>query len=138
MFPRLIAAEHHRNFKREQAESGVKALDDLLGGGLDRVDQHVDPGARRLGEILFRGRAVRCGRAARGTVRLSALMSLGTLDLLDGAGPTLKTQGGKAGTRQRRLTFAEMSPGFHATYCSKSRTHRLSSLSTVSTAVPPG
>ena len=36
VFPRLIAAEHHAEFKRQPAPSGVKELDSLLGGGLDR------------------------------------------------------------------------------------------------------
>lgn len=36
LFPRLIAAEHHAEFRREPVSSGVPELDDLLGGGLDR------------------------------------------------------------------------------------------------------
>lgn len=35
VFPRLIAAEHHTEFKREPVTSGVEELDYLLGGGLD-------------------------------------------------------------------------------------------------------
>jgi circadian clock protein KaiC len=36
IFPRLVAAEHHMPFKRESFSSGIKELDSLLGGGLDR------------------------------------------------------------------------------------------------------
>lgn len=36
IFPRLVAAEHHTKFKKETFSSGIKALDELLGGGLDR------------------------------------------------------------------------------------------------------
>lgn len=36
VFPRLIAAEHHRGFAPDPLTSGVPALDRLLGGGLDR------------------------------------------------------------------------------------------------------
>jgi circadian clock protein KaiC len=36
VFPRLIAAEHHARFRRRPVSSGIKPLDDLLGGGLDR------------------------------------------------------------------------------------------------------
>jgi circadian clock protein KaiC len=36
IFPRLVAAEHHQPFKREPVPSGLKELDDLFGGGLDR------------------------------------------------------------------------------------------------------
>ena len=36
VFPRLVAAEHHTKFKRAPVSSGLKELDNLLGGGLDR------------------------------------------------------------------------------------------------------
>lgn len=36
VFPRLIAAEHHRTFANENISSGVAGLDTLLGGGLSR------------------------------------------------------------------------------------------------------
>jgi circadian clock protein KaiC len=36
VFPRLVASEHHRPFKRESISSGLSPLDALLGGGLDR------------------------------------------------------------------------------------------------------
>jgi circadian clock protein KaiC len=36
VYPRLVAAEHRRYVEQEQLSSGVKALDDMLGGGIDR------------------------------------------------------------------------------------------------------
>ena len=36
VFPRLVAAEHHKTFSDEPLSSGIKELDLLLGGGLDR------------------------------------------------------------------------------------------------------
>jgi circadian clock protein KaiC len=36
VFPRLIAAEHHRDFRGEAVTSGSQELDTLLGGGLHR------------------------------------------------------------------------------------------------------
>ncbi len=36
VFPRLVAVEHHANFKAGRIASGVTALDELLGGGPDR------------------------------------------------------------------------------------------------------
>jgi circadian clock protein KaiC len=36
VFPRLVAGEHHREFKREDFPSGISSLDSLLGGGLGR------------------------------------------------------------------------------------------------------
>ena len=36
VFPRLVAAEHRTKIQREPVSSGIKELDDLFGGGLDR------------------------------------------------------------------------------------------------------
>ena len=36
VFPRLVAAEHHRQFSNENITSGIDGLDTLLGGGLAR------------------------------------------------------------------------------------------------------
>lgn len=36
VFPRLVAAEHHGDFRRESVPSGCAPFDELLGGGLDR------------------------------------------------------------------------------------------------------
>ena len=36
IFPRLVAAEHHRNFSTENVTSGIEGVDVLLGGGLGR------------------------------------------------------------------------------------------------------
>jgi len=36
IFPRMIAAEHHARFQHKPVSSGIKELDTLCGGGLDR------------------------------------------------------------------------------------------------------
>lgn len=36
IYPRLIASEHKTNFEREHISSGIKELDALVGGGIDR------------------------------------------------------------------------------------------------------
>ena len=36
VFPRLVASDYHKDFKREPVSSGLKELDALFGGGLDR------------------------------------------------------------------------------------------------------
>ena len=36
VFPRLVAADHPRRFQGGQLKSGVKGIDELLGGGIDR------------------------------------------------------------------------------------------------------
>jgi len=35
VFPRLVASDHNRGFARGQLKSGIKAVDDLLGGGIE-------------------------------------------------------------------------------------------------------
>ena len=36
VFPRLVAAQHYTKMVRKPVRSGIKQLDDLFGGGLDR------------------------------------------------------------------------------------------------------
>lgn len=36
VFPRLVAADHHVDFEHEQIPTGIKTLDGMLGGGIDR------------------------------------------------------------------------------------------------------
>jgi circadian clock protein KaiC len=36
VFPRIVLAEHHAQFERDAISSGIKELDTLLGGGMDR------------------------------------------------------------------------------------------------------
>ena len=50
VFPRLVAAEHHADFKREPAPSGIPELDHLLGGGLDRGTTTLILGAAGTGK----------------------------------------------------------------------------------------
>lgn len=50
IFPRLIAAEHAGRFKRERLPSGIKELDDLLGGGLDRGTSNMFMGPPGTGK----------------------------------------------------------------------------------------
>ncbi|HTB85642.1 MAG TPA: ATPase domain-containing protein [Candidatus Sulfotelmatobacter sp.] len=50
IFPRLVAAEHHVKFKRESFSSGIKELDALLGGGLDRGTSNMFMGPPGTGK----------------------------------------------------------------------------------------
>ncbi len=50
IFPRLIAAEHQAEFSREFVSSGLKELDGLLGGGLDRGTTTLILGAAGTGK----------------------------------------------------------------------------------------
>ena len=50
VFPRLVAAEHHRAFDEEPISSGVANLDDLLEGGLDRGTSNLFIGPAGTGK----------------------------------------------------------------------------------------
>ncbi len=50
IFPRLVAAQHHRPFKRESMPSGNAELDLLLGGGLDRGTSNMFMGPAGVGK----------------------------------------------------------------------------------------
>jgi len=50
IFPRLIAAEHHSDFKREPVASGIPELDALFGGGPDRGTTTLILGAAGTGK----------------------------------------------------------------------------------------
>ena len=58
VFPRLVAAEHHKAFVGELAESGVAELDALLGGGLERGTSTLLVGGAGVGVLTSRN--VRC------------------------------------------------------------------------------
>jgi len=53
IFPRLVAAEHHAEFRREPVPSGIKELDNLLGGGLDRGTTTLILGQAGSGKSTF-------------------------------------------------------------------------------------
>jgi len=50
IFPRLIAAEHHRSFANEFTSSGDAELDRMLGGGLERGTNALFIGAAGVGK----------------------------------------------------------------------------------------
>ncbi|HEX2862204.1 MAG TPA: ATPase domain-containing protein, partial [Lacunisphaera sp.] len=49
-FPRLVASEHHTEFKRESISGGIPGLDALLGGGIDRGTSTIFMGPAGTGK----------------------------------------------------------------------------------------
>lgn len=68
VYPRLVAAEHHKTFVAEYAPSGNAELDKLLGGGLERGTNALLIGAAGVGKssvaLTFAIAAVRRGEHA--------------------------------------------------------------------------
>jgi circadian clock protein KaiC len=65
VFPRLVAAEHHTPFKPGVVHSGVKELDTLLGGGLDRGTSSMIMGPAGCGKTVLATQYA-CAAADRG------------------------------------------------------------------------
>ncbi len=68
LFPRLVAAEHRREFERGQLSSGIAELDRLLGGGVDKGSSTLILGPAGTGKsllsIVFATQAITRGEKA--------------------------------------------------------------------------
>lgn len=53
VYPRIVASEHRTLFRREPVSSGVPALDNLLGGGVERGSSALILGPAGTGKSLF-------------------------------------------------------------------------------------
>ena len=113
VFPRLVAAEHHREFHRGAVASGVAELDHLLGGGIDRGTSSLIMGPAGSGKTVLATQYA-CAAADRGDPVAIYLFDerLGTfLDRAERLHMPLQhyIQEGRVVTRQ--LDPAEISPG---------------------------
>jgi len=113
VFPRLVAAEHRPELSRESIASGVRELDHLLGGGIDRGTAALFMGPAGSGKSTL---ALRFALAALERGERVALFAFDErletiLTRLDGLGLDLRPhlQSGRATLRQ--IDPAEMGPG---------------------------
>jgi circadian clock protein KaiC len=65
VFPRLVASEHRRPMQQEPIQSGIEALDLLLGGGISRATSTLIVGASGTGKSTLAAQVVSAA-AARG------------------------------------------------------------------------
>jgi len=65
IFPRLVAAEYPADFQPESFASGIRELDDLLGGGLDRGTSNMFMGPPGTGKSTLTAKFI-AAAAARG------------------------------------------------------------------------
>ncbi len=61
VFPRLVAADHHSEFKGELVSTGIAELDQMMGGGVARGTNTLLNGPSGVGKTTT---AVRCGLSA--------------------------------------------------------------------------
>ncbi|RBP44638.1 circadian clock protein KaiC [Roseimicrobium gellanilyticum] len=80
VFPRLVAAEHHQPFDREAVASGIRQLDALFGGGLDRGTSNMFMGPPGTGKSTLALKFM-LAAAERGEKSLGFILdeTLGTL-----------------------------------------------------------
>ena len=76
IFTRLVASEHHEPFIAETVQSGIRELDDLLGGGLDRGTAALLLGPAGCGKSAVAGQYA-CAAAQRGECAAAYLFDEG-------------------------------------------------------------
>ena len=113
VFPRLVAAEHHKAFVGELTKSGVAELDTLLGGGLERGTSALLVGGAGVGKSSI-AVTYAVGAAQRGErVAMFAFdEGLGTLFArAAGLGVNLQGYVDQGLITVQQIDPAEMSPG---------------------------
>ena len=113
VFPRLIAAEHHRAFAPENVSSGLPALDTVLGGGLERGTSALVIGPSGSGKSIL---ATRYAISAAERGECAAIYSFdegaGTLFArASGLGMPLEPYVEKKLVGVHQIDPAELSPG---------------------------
>jgi circadian clock protein KaiC len=113
VFPRLVAAEHHLDFRRDPVSSGITELDELLGGGLDRGTTTLLIGPAGSGKSSVAIQYV--VEAAKHGDRSTVFVFDETLGIMtaraEALGLPLKSQMKSGAVTARQIDPAEISPG---------------------------
>jgi circadian clock protein KaiC len=113
VYPRLVASEHHQDFAREAVTSGVKELDALLGGGLDRGTSTLVLGPAGSGKSSIAAQFA-AAAAERGEHAASFLFDESLHSYLSrsaGLGREISEQVEAGRISIRQIDPAELSPG---------------------------
>ena len=113
IFPRLVAAEHHKNFPTEFAPSGNSELDQLLGGGLERGTNALFIGAAGVGKSsLALTYALAAARRGEHSVYFAFDEGRGTLGArAESLNLSLQEHLDSGALRFQQIDPAELSPG---------------------------
>jgi circadian clock protein KaiC len=113
VFPRLVAAEHEGTFAHEKIASGIPALDDLLGGGIERGTSTLFVGAPGTGKstvaMQYALAAAERGECAFGFIFDESLHTLRTR--CAGMRMALQPHLDSGVLHLRQIDPAELSPG---------------------------
>jgi circadian clock protein KaiC len=113
VYPRLVAAEHRADLNEQKFSSGVDALDDLLGGGLERGTSTLILGAAGTGKSTLAAQFVSAA-AARGQRCALFIFDESKNTLLsraDGLDIALRQHVENDMVRIRQVDPAELTPG---------------------------
>jgi circadian clock protein KaiC len=113
VFPRLVAAEHRTSFRREPVSSGLRELDEMLGGGLDGGSTTLIQGQAGTGKstlaLQYAAQLAACGQRSHlfcfdETVGIA-------LDRADKLGLALPRYAEQGLINVQQIDPAEISPG---------------------------
>jgi circadian clock protein KaiC len=113
VFPRLVAAEHRQEGTHERVNSGVRELDQLLGGGLERGTSTLLTGAAGTGKSTLAA-SFATAAAKRGERAAFFIFDESTNTLLtrtDGMGIDMRSAVDAGRISVRQIDPAELSPG---------------------------
>jgi circadian clock protein KaiC len=113
VFPRLVAAEHGVAFERSLIASGVTALDDLLGGGVERGTSNLLTGPPGCGKstIAFQYAAAATERGDHAAAFMFDETKAALLARCTGLGIRIREGEGAGEITLRQIDPVEISPG---------------------------
>ena len=113
IFPRLVAAEHHVEFTREQVPSGIAGLDKLLNGGLGRGTSSIFMGPPGTGKSTLSMKfAIQAAERGERSLLFIFDETMGTfLSRADQLGMDFETHIASGLIRVQQIDPAEISPG---------------------------
>src|SRR6185437_1419328 len=113
VFPRLVAAEHRLGFLKESVSSGIDALDNLLGGGLDRGTSTLVLGPAGSGKstIAAQFAAAAAGRGERAAAFIFDELRETFIARAEGVGTPIRKLVNKSLITIQQVDPAELSPG---------------------------
>ena len=113
VFPRLVAAEHRQVSSREQIPSGIKQLDALLGGGVERGTSTLIVGAAGSGKSTITALlcASACARGLHATMLVFDESANTLFSRMQGLHVDLKKHVDSGHLTVREIDPAELSPG---------------------------
>ncbi|MEP7313925.1 MAG: ATPase domain-containing protein [Pseudomonadota bacterium] len=113
VFPRLVASEHGEPFKRALITSGVQALDDLAGGGVERGTSTllIGPPGSGKSTITLQYAAAAVARGDHAAVFMFDERKAALLARLEGIGLHVKEGNGPGELMLRQVDPVEIAPG---------------------------